>query len=84
VGSYRMVSYVTWWTQHSHVVTWQTMTYDTSLRVWRGKVVGAMGAAGGARYLTVAVEAVEHRHLCRGAWARVTMDQFRHLAMQTF
>ena len=46
---YRMVSYVTWWTHHSHVVTCQTMTYDTILRVRRGKVVGATGAAGGPR-----------------------------------
>jgi hypothetical protein len=23
------------------------------------------------------------RHMCRGTWARVTMDQFRHFALQT-
>jgi hypothetical protein len=25
----------------------------------------------------------EERDTCRGAWARVTIDQFRHLALQT-
>jgi hypothetical protein len=26
---------------------------------------------------------IAHRHSCRGTWARVTVDQFRHLALQT-
>jgi hypothetical protein len=26
----------------------------------------------------------ERATLCRGTWARVTIEQFRHLAMQTF
>ena len=33
--------------------------------------------------LTVAAQSGQQAVVCRGAWARVTINQFRHLALQT-
>ena len=44
----------------------------------------AAGAGGESAELAAARARIAELEACRGTWARVTIDQFRHLSLQTF